>query len=377
MSTSFDFDNDSHRRFDPLRNTWALCSPHRTNRPWQGQQEKPSATTLPSYDPKCYLCPGNARAQGDLNPPYESTYVFENDFAAVKVDQPDFPLTKPNEKDIEAGDKSSLLLRAEGVRGKCYVICFHPAHNTTLAELPAQALLPVIAAWKSTYSSLARQAAQGEPFRYVQIFENKGATMGCSNPHPHGQVWCTDSIPTEPNTELANMAAYKNQHGACLLCDYAALESTAEGKPRVVVENDDWIVVCEWWATWPFQTLLLPKRHIPSLLDLTDDETASFADILARLTCRYDNLFETSFPYSMGIHQAPLKGKGEACEEDGCVIAHLHVHFYPPLLRSATVRKFLVGFEMMGEVQRDLTPEMAAARLRACDEVHYKRKQLE
>ncbi|KAJ9296123.1 hypothetical protein DTO217A2_8912 [Paecilomyces variotii] len=372
-------DDISHRRYNPLRGSYILVSPHRTKRPWQGQQESPSKTTLPSYDPSCYLCPGNKRAQGDTNPKYESTFVFVNDYSAVKEEQ------APYEPKSEDGSPESLFLKAEPVTGKCYVLTFSAAHNLTLADLSPVEIIPVIDAWTEIYrahlspqSPLASVASPDAPtklvsrpkqqYRYMQIFENKGAAMGCSNPHPHGQVWTTSSLPEEPALELEQLKKYRRERGGKhLLQDYAALES--EKKERVVFENESFLVLCPWWATWPFETMIVSKKHKRALVDLDTNEKGHLAEAIAEITRRYDNLFETHFPYSMGIHQAPLEGTEEEIES-----SYLHLHFYPPLLRSATVRKFLVGYEMMAEPQRDITPEQAAARLRNCGGELYRKK---
>ncbi|RMJ27999.1 galactose-1-phosphate uridylyltransferase [Aspergillus sp. HF37] len=381
-------DDISHRRFNPLRGSYVLVSPHRTKRPWQqvhpaqGQQESPSKTTLPTYDPACYLCPGNKRAQGDTNPKYDKTFIFVNDYSAVKEEQAPY---NPKSDEME-----SLFLSAEPVTGKCFVLTFSAAHNLTLADLSPAEIAPVIDAWTDLYSAhvspnspLARLAhtttlpptsptasltKPREQYRYMQIFENKGAAMGCSNPHPHGQVWTTSSLPEEPASELEQLKKYRREHrGNHMLQDYAALESKKQ--ERVVFENEAFLVVCPWWATWPFETMILSRTHKRALVDLNANEKDQLAEAFAEITRRYDNLFETQFPYSMGIHQAPLEGSEEEIES-----SYLHFHFYPPLLRSATVRKFLVGYEMMGEPQRDITPEQAAARLRGCGGELYRKK---
>ncbi|KAK3065017.1 galactose-1-phosphate uridyl transferase [Coniosporium uncinatum] len=377
-------DDISHRRYNPLRASWVLVSPHRTKRPWQGQQEAASKTTLPHYDPSCYLCPGNKRAQGDVNPHYRSTFVFVNDYSAVKEEHVDY------ENQDQDGSLPTFLLRAEPVTGKCYVLTFSPSHNLTLADLSPSQILPIVNTWTNIYTShlsphspLAQVAhtttmtphSQTESFatpnaqyRYMQIFENKGAAMGCSNPHPHGQVWVTTGTPEEPGIELEQLQKYRREHeGANMLENYVTLEATK--KERIVFENGSCVALCQWWATWPFEVMVLTKKHKRALVDLTDREKQDLAEVIAEVTRRYDNLFETQFPYSMGIHQAPLEGTKEEVEA-----SHLHIHFYPPLLRSATVRKFLVGYELLAEPQRDITPEQAATRLRDCGGELYRKK---
>ncbi len=375
-------DDISHRRYNPLRGSWVLVSPHRTKRPWQGAQESPGLIELPKYDPKCYLCPGNKRASGDTNPQYKDTFVFVNDYSAVKEAQDDY--SSPN----KSGSLAGLLLQAEPVKGRCYVLTFSAAHNITLADMSPDEILPIVKTWTAIYTahlSPASPTAQsanavaptnphaqvGRPtdqYRWMQIFENKGAAMGCSNPHPHGQIWTTTSLPEEPAGELEQLKKYhKEQDGSHLLVDYAKLEK--EKEERIVWQNDTFLVVCPWWATWPFEVMILPTKHIRSLVDLSEQEQKHLAEAIAQVTRRYDNLFETSFPYSMGIHQAPLDGSAEEVE-----CSSLHLHFYPPLLRSSTVRKFLVGYEMLGEPQRDITPEQATVRLRGCGGELYRNK---
>lgn len=371
-------DDISHRRFNALTGTWILVSPHRTKRPWQGQQEESSKTTLPEYDASCYLCPGNTRAQGDQNPTYKNTFVFVNDYSAVKESQAEYA------PPINTSDPSSTLLRAESVTGKCYVLTFSPSHNVTLADLSAPEILPVIEEWTKIYtahispSSPLSQVSTGlslstqitpptAQYQWMQIFENKGSAMGCSNPHPHGQIWTTTGLPQEPLLELTQLQKYRHEHkGDNLLSDYVKVEM--EKQERIVFQNNTFIVVCPWWAVWPFEVMIVSKEHRRALVDFTEEERLGFAEAVAEVTRRYDNLFETSFPYSSGIHQAPLAGTEEEINA-----SHFHMHFYPPLLRSATVRKFLVGYELMAEPQRDITPEQAAARLRDCGGKLYRK----
>lgn len=345
---------------------------------------------MPEYDPECYLCPGNKRAQGDANPAYDNTFVFVNDYSAVKETQAEYTPAEATGKD---DDLESLLLRAEATTGKCYVLTFSPKHHVTLADMAARDILPAILTWTriyaahlaptnpvyaaatkfleahpptSEYDTVPRPASQ---LRYMQIFENKGAAMGCSNPHPHCQIWTTSSLPQEPEKELVQMRQYRQQHGSerHLLGDYVKLELAKQ--ERIVYENESFLVVCPWWAIWPFEVMVLAKRHVRALVELTDAERLHFADAIQEVTRRYDNLFETNFPYSSGIHQAPL----ECLDNDEADSSWFHMHFYPPLLRSATVRKFLVGYELLGEPQRDITPEQAAARLRACGGELYRK----
>lgn len=334
-----------HRRLNQLTGEWVLVSPHRTKRPWQGQVEKPVQDDRPPYDATCYLCPGNNRAGNTQNPDYTSTYVFTNDFAALLPDTP------------HAHETSDSLFEAETVRGTCRVICFSPRHDLTLPEMPLDAIRRVIDVWADQITEL------GQEFRWVQVFETRGAIMGTSNAHPHGQVWAGDALPNEPFKEDRQQRAYFQYHGSPLLVDYAEQEA-ARGE-RIILENDDWLVVVPYWAYWPFETLVLPRRHVLRMPDLTSRERDGLSDILKRMLTRYDNLFETSFPYGSGWHGAPTDNADNRHWQ-------LHGHFYPPLLRSATVKKFVASYEMLGEVQRDLTAEQAASRLRALSEVHYK-----
>ncbi|MBZ6072707.1 UDP-glucose--hexose-1-phosphate uridylyltransferase [Aeromonas schubertii] len=334
-----------HRRLNPLTGQYVLVSPHRAKRPWQGQMETVAEGSSRQHDPDCFLCAGNTRVNGEVNPPYEGTFVFTNDFAALMHDTP------------AATPSRDPLLHLEAARGTSRVICFSPDHGKTLPELSLTAIERVIATWIDQVAELSRD------WEWVQVFENKGAVMGCSNPHPHGQVWGSDFLPNEIAREEERQSAWLAEHGRPLLVDYVARE--LEARSRIVVESEHWVAVVPFWAAWPFETLLLPKAHVPSMLDLTAEQGADLAIALKSLTGRYDNLFQCSFPYSMGWHFAPPRSENREAWQ-------LHAHFYPPLLRSATVRKFMVGFEMLAETQRDLTPEQAAERLRSLSPVHYK-----
>ena len=338
-----------HRRYNPLRRQWVLISPHRTQRPWQGEVNQSSGFSNVHYDPECYLCPGNKRAGGHTTPRYESVFIFDNDYAALLPDSPAPPAD------------SSPLLHAEQERGCCRVLCFHPDHSLTIPRMELAAVRLVVDAWVDQYKELGNQPG----LRYVQIFENRGAMMGASNPHPHGQIWATEHVPDEPAQETESLKAYLTEKKTCLLCDYLQVE--AKARTRVVCENDDFLVLVPWWAVWPFETLVLAKRHIGSMPEFTDRERTSLADILQQTATRYDNLFETSFPYTMGFHQTP-------CDSESHPEWHFHAHYYPPLLRSATVRKFMVGFEMLGMPQRDITAESAAERLRSLSATHFTRR---
>ncbi len=335
------FRTASHRRYHALRREWVLVSPHRTQRPWQGQTEDTAAPVALAYDPTCYLCPGNARAGGAQTPKYTSTYVFENDYAALKPDLPAATFDLEN-----AG-----LLRAETERGVCRVLCFSPRHDLTLAKMAVPDIRLVVDEWAAQTAELGAMPN----INYVQIFENRGAMMGASNPHPHGQIWATETIPNEPIAELAAQDAYLAKQGVSLLDAYRDLELAQQ--ERVVAENDAWVALVPFWAVWPFETLVLPKRHVGSITDLTPAERDLFAAMLKQVTAGYDHVFDTSFPYSMGLHGAPTDGEEHPSWQ-------FHAHFYPPLLRSATIRKFMVGFELLGSPQRDLTPEFAADALR-------------
>ncbi|MGI8509037.1 MAG: UDP-glucose--hexose-1-phosphate uridylyltransferase [Gemmatimonadaceae bacterium] len=335
----------SHRRFNALAGEWVLVSPHRAKRPWLGQIERLTPEVRPAYDPTCYLCPGNERVGGVRNPDYTGTYVFDNDFPALRADVPDTTVNVDG------------LLVAHAESGICRVIIFSPRHDQSLPDMTVPAIRCVVDVWTEQYQQLGSRPEIG----HVQIFENKGAMMGASNPHPHCQVWAQRSVPMTPAREGDRMRDHFERNGRTLLTDYLKLELDA--RERIVCENDGFVAVVPFWAVWPFETLVLSRRPVASLSELTDADRDQLADIIKRLTTRYDNLFEISFPYSSGIHQAPTDGQPHP-------EWHLHMHFYPPLLRSATVRKFLVGYEMLAEPQRDLTPETAAGRLREMPEVH-------
>jgi UDPglucose--hexose-1-phosphate uridylyltransferase len=346
VAGSFDF---PHRRYNPLRRQWVLVSPQRTTRPWQGEVSRATGLSEVHYDAECYLCPGNRRAGGEVTPAYESVYVFDNDYPAL------LPEVAASGREKGNGTPPDLLI-AEPERGRCRVVCFHPDHSLTLARMEPRSIRRVVDAWTEEYRLL------GQEFRHVQIFENRGALMGASNPHPHGQIWATEHVPDEVAAETSALEDYRGAHAACLLCDYVRREQL-EGL-RVVCRNESFLAVVPWWAVWPFETLVLARRHLRSLLDFGDAERDALADILKQLTTRYDNLFETSFPYTMGFHQAP-------CDSQPHHEWHFHAHFYPPLLRSATVRKYMVGFEMLCMPQRDITPETVAERLQALPALHF------
>lgn len=347
---NFDINEDPHRRYNPLINEWVLVSPHRAKRPWQGQNETVSTQKLPKYDETCYLCPGNVRANGMNNPDYENSFVFENDFAAMKQDEIMY------EDDIKL-----TFFKVQPERGISRVVCFSPRHDLTLPEMEIKNIENIIHTWQKEYTDLGNI----DYINHVQIFENKGSVMGCSNPHPHGQIWAQSSLPTQVEKTQNNLKSYFIKNNRNLLQDYLKAELVKED--RIVIENEHFVALVPFWAIWPYETMIISKRHINKITDFTADEVTSYAVILKQLTTKYDNLFKTSFPYSSGIHQAPTDG--EPHEE-----WQFHMHFYPPLLRSATVKKFMVGYEMLGESQRDITPEKSAAILREQSDIHYKNK---
>jgi UDPglucose--hexose-1-phosphate uridylyltransferase len=336
----------SHRRYNPLTGEWILVSPQRTKRPWQGKVENIVSDTRAEYVENCYLCPNNGRASGAKNPDYTSTFVFDNDFSALKENAEGLSINE------------SYLLKAKSERGICRVVCFSPKHNLTLAELKVNEIVQVIKTWQKEYSALGSR----KYINYVQIFENKGEIMGCSNPHPHGQIWAQETIPNEPAKEQFHQEKYLKEKGTTLLSDYIKLEK--EKNERIIFENESFVLLVPFWAVWPFETLIISKRIINNLLQLNEKEVEQFAEILKLTTVKYDNIFNTSFPYSAGIHQAPTDG----LKHDEW---HFHMHFYPPLLRSATIKKFMVGYEMLAEPQRDITPETSAQILRQADSIHY------
>jgi UDPglucose--hexose-1-phosphate uridylyltransferase len=345
----FEFTEHSHRRYNPLTAEWVLVSPHRTKRPWQGKVEKSTAEKRPEYDPTCYLCPGNERAGGVNNPDYKDVFVFQNDFSALV---PDVPEGKYQKKE---------LFRAESEKGFCKVICFSPRHDLTIPEMEVENIKKVIDVWCKEYASMGSL----DYINHVQIFENKGDIMGCSNPHPHGQIWAQYSVPVEPAKEAQTQKSYFTKHRKTLLEDY--IQEELRDKERILVENEHFVALVPFWATWPFESMIVSKRAVQNILQLSEEEKIAMAEVYKKLTVMYDNLFEVSFPYSAGIHQAPTDGKDYP-------EWHMHMHFYPPLLRSATVKKFMVGYEMMGNPQRDITPEQAAARLKELPKAHYKQK---
>jgi UDPglucose--hexose-1-phosphate uridylyltransferase len=347
--SEFNLIDHPHRRFNPLTGEWILVSPQRAKRPWQGQVEKVPQDERPVYDPGCYLCPTNERAGGFKNPDYKGTFVFTNDFSALMSDTP------------EGGYSDGELFQAESEKGICKVICFSPNHNLTVPEMEVVEIKAVVDVWQREFNELA--AIDG--INYVQIFENKGAVMGCSNPHPHGQIWSSGKVPVEQEKESHTQLAYFQKYGHTLLSDYVQKELGK--KERILAENETFVALVPFWAVWPFEAMIVSKKALSSLSEFSENEKLDLADMYKQLTVMYDNLFEVSFPYSAGIHQAPTDGKDHP-------EWHFHMHFYPPLLRSATVKKFMVGYEMLSNPQRDITAETSAARLRELPKAHYKKR---
>ena len=348
MKSSFDQKKHPHRRYNPLLDEWILVSPQRANRPWQGQTEKKSEQKLPAYDENCYLCPGNIRVNGERNPDYKGVYVFDNDFGSLMKDDVEFP------------DAPSDFFSIKPERGINRVICFSENHSLTLPEMEIGSIKNVVDVWQAQYEELGKL----DYINHVQIFENKGQMMGCSNPHPHGQIWAQSSIPSTVLKTQENLRKYFDKNGTSLLEDYIRKE--LEIDERIILENDDFAAVVPFWAVWPYETMIVSKRKIENILQFTGAEKRSLASVIKDLTTKYDNLFEMSFPYSAGIHQSPTDGKPHP-------EWHFHMHFYPPLLRNAEVKKFMVGYEMLAEPQRDITPEQSAAVLKSLPMVHYKK----
>ena len=328
----------SHKRFNILIGEWVLVSPHRAKRPWQGQNEEISKEKRPTYDRTCYLCATNTRINGEVNPDYKDVFIFTNDFAALQNNSSSFQVNKG-------------LFKAQSETGICKVICFSPDHSKSLADMQVDEITKVVHAWKKEYISLG----ENEFINYVQIFENKGAVMGCSNPHPHGQIWSQSTLPNEVDKKDKQQANYFKEKNSSLLGDY--LQQELEANERIIFENDDFVVLIPFWAIWPFEVMIAPKKQQRNIAELSDSESRNFAEAISVITKAYDKLFNTSFPYSSGIHQAPTNGKKNNHW-------HWHMSFYPPLLRSATVKKFMVGYEMFGSPQRDITAEIAAQRIK-------------
>lgn len=346
MNESFNLKEHSHTRLNILTGDWILVSPHRMNRPWQGKVEDLPKNNKPAYDPKCYLCPGNKRSDGSVNPDYKNSFVFTNDFSALLLNTPTGKMNEEN------------LLVATSESGICKVICFSPRHDLTLPQMNIDEITKVIEVWQNEFTEISKNAS----IKYIQIFENKGELMGCSNPHPHGQIWSSSSVPLELSKETSQQKKYFDAHGKSLLSAYVDLELIK--KERIVLENEHFVALVPFWAVWPYETMIISKRQVQYVTQFNDEEKKSLAKILKQLTAKYDNLFEISFPYSAGMHQAPVND-GPHPEW------HWHFHFYPPLLRSATVKKFMVGYEMLANPQRDITAENAAEKLKSLSEIHY------
>lgn len=344
---SFNLKEHTHKRYNPLTGEWVLVTPHRNKRPWKGKEETNVIDSRPEYEKNCYLCPGNVRANGERNPDYTKTFVFDNDFPALQCNEP------------QGNYELQTLLKAKSERGICRVICFSPYHNLTLAELSTTDVLQVVETWNEEYYNLGSK----DLIRYVQIFENKGSIMGCSNPHPHGQIWAQESLPGEIEKETNTQINYFYKNKESLLSKYLQIEM--EKKERIVLENDSFVALVPFWAIWPFETMIISKTHRRNINEFTSPEKKDLAETLKILTTKYDNLFHTSFPYSSGIHQSPTDDKKHN-------EWHFHIHFYPPLLRSATIKKFMVGYEMLANPQRDFTPEFSAQKLRELSINHYK-----
>jgi UDPglucose--hexose-1-phosphate uridylyltransferase len=333
-----DLQEYSHKRFNFLTGEWVLVSPHRAKRPWQGQKEVTNTEQRPSHDQNCFLCSGNTRINGEQNPEYKGVFVFTNDFGALQTKSPKISVNKG-------------LFKAESELGICKVICFSPDHSLSLAEMEVKDIDAVISTWQKEYISIG----SNDMINYVQIFENKGAAMGCSNPHPHGQIWCQSSLPNEVLKKDQCQSDYNIKNKSSLIGDY--LKQELEEKERIIYENDHFVVLTPFWAIWPFETMIVPKKHHINIIQISKQERIGFADAISKITKAYDKLFQCSFPYSSGIHQAPTNGQPNEHW-------HFHMSFYPPLLRSSTVKKFMVGYEMFGSPQRDITAEQAAIRLK-------------
>jgi UDPglucose--hexose-1-phosphate uridylyltransferase len=338
------FKHSSHRRKNILTGEWVLVSPHRTKRPWQGMQEQGKELKTLKYDPNCYLCPGNSRVNNEINPDYKNTYSFINDFSAIL--------------DVKIENFKDNLLEAHTESGICKVLCYSPNHSLTMPQMDESEIVSIIKLWQKEYKDLGSI----ENINNIQIFENKGESMGCSNPHPHGQIWAQKSIPTEILKKQNNFKKFYENNNQSMLLAY--IKKELELKERIIFENESFVALVPFWAVWPYESMVITKNHRKSILELNEKEVTDYANILKILTTKYDNLFQTSFPYSTGIHQAPTNN--EQNKE-----WHVHMSFYPPLLRSANIKKFMVGYEMFGEPQRDITPEQAAESLRNCSKTHF------